>query len=93
MVTQGKEWIETLLSRFAPVRSKAEQVTTLDFEKPLLELDKRIKEVSNGTNAAAHQFRICPPERPHQTFRWGRARRCARWPRTTASMSPPRLLS
>jgi len=41
----GREWLDTFLARFGPVRDKAMQPTTLDFEKPLLELDKRIKEV------------------------------------------------
>lgn len=41
----GKEWLETILSRFGPATDKAQNITTLDFEKPLLELDKRIKEV------------------------------------------------
>ncbi len=41
----GREWLATILSRFGPVKEKAQTVTTLEFEKPLLELDKRIKEV------------------------------------------------
>ena len=41
----GREWLATILSRFGPVKEKAAMVTTLEFEKPLLELDKRIKEV------------------------------------------------
>jgi hypothetical protein len=41
----GKEWLETILSRFGPATDRAQNITTLDFEKPLLELDKRIKEV------------------------------------------------
>mmetsp|Transcript_37782 Transcript_37782/g.95575 ORF Transcript_37782/g.95575 Transcript_37782/m.95575 type:complete len:506 (-) Transcript_37782:966-2483(-) len=45
IVAQGREWLETILSRFGPIRDRAQTVTTLDFEKPLLELDKRIKEV------------------------------------------------
>jgi hypothetical protein len=45
VVAQGKEWLDALIARFNPVREKAQTVTTLDFEKPLLELDKRIKEV------------------------------------------------
>lgn len=46
IVEQGREWLETILSRFGPIRDRAQTVTTLDFEKPLLELDKRIKEVN-----------------------------------------------
>lgn len=45
IVAQGREWLGTILSRFGPMRDRAQVVTTLDFEKPLLELDKRIKEV------------------------------------------------
>eukprot|EP00879_Flechtneria_rotunda_P007415 GHRR01007778.1.p1 GENE.GHRR01007778.1~~GHRR01007778.1.p1 ORF type:complete len:260 (+),score=63.25 GHRR01007778.1:111-890(+) len=43
----GREWLETILSRFGPTTDKAQNIATLDFEKPLLELDKRIKEVRN----------------------------------------------
>ncbi len=53
MVAQGKEWIETILSRFGPIREKAASLSTLDFEKPLLELDKRIKEVRGARRASA----------------------------------------
>lgn len=35
-----------MLSRFGPVAEKAENTAVLDFEKPLVELDNRIKEVS-----------------------------------------------
>jgi acetyl-CoA carboxylase carboxyl transferase subunit alpha len=41
----GKEWIQSILSRFGPATDRAQNITTLEFEKPLLELDKRIKEV------------------------------------------------
>jgi hypothetical protein len=43
---RGKEWIQTIWSRFGPATDRAQNITTLEFEKPLLELDKRIKEVS-----------------------------------------------
>ena len=42
----GREWLQSILSRFGPVREKASNTTVLDFEKPLVELDNRIKEVS-----------------------------------------------
>ncbi|GBF91106.1 acetyl-coenzyme A carboxylase carboxyl transferase subunit, chloroplastic-like [Raphidocelis subcapitata] len=42
---RGKEWIQTIWSRFGPATDRAQNITTLEFEKPLLELDKRIKEV------------------------------------------------
>lgn len=45
VIQGGRAWMETILSRFGPVRDKAQNTTTLDFEKPLVELDKRIKEV------------------------------------------------
>jgi acetyl-CoA carboxylase carboxyl transferase subunit alpha len=41
----SREWLDTILSRFGPVKAKTQSPTVLDFEKPLLELDKRIKEV------------------------------------------------
>ena len=40
----GREWLQTLLSRFGPMTEKAQNTTILDFEKPLVELDNRIKE-------------------------------------------------
>jgi acetyl-CoA carboxylase carboxyl transferase subunit alpha len=46
----GKEWLQTILSRFGPVKEKASNTTILDFEKPLVELDNRIKEVGFITN-------------------------------------------
>ena len=42
----GKEWLQTIFSRFGPVKERASNTTVLDFEKPLVELDNRIKEVS-----------------------------------------------
>ena len=42
---QGRAWLDSLLHRFSPMSQRADQVSVLDFEKPLLELDKRIKEV------------------------------------------------
>ena len=42
----GNEWLQSILSRFGPVKEKASNTTVLDFEKPLVELDNRIKEVS-----------------------------------------------
>jgi acetyl-CoA carboxylase carboxyl transferase subunit alpha len=48
----GREWLGTILSRFGPVKEKASTTTTLEFEKPLLELDKRIKEVRSAPRTA-----------------------------------------
>jgi len=41
----GREWIQSLLAKFGPVQEKASNITVLDFEKPLVELDNRINEV------------------------------------------------
>ena len=41
----GREWFQSILSRFGPIREKSSNTTVLDFEKPLVELDNRIKEV------------------------------------------------
>ena len=41
----GREWLQQLLSKFGPITEKAENTHVLDFEKPLVELDNRIKEV------------------------------------------------
>jgi acetyl-CoA carboxylase carboxyl transferase subunit alpha len=41
----GREWMQTMLARFGPLAEKPENTAVLDFEKPLVELDNRIKEV------------------------------------------------
>jgi acetyl-CoA carboxylase carboxyl transferase subunit alpha len=41
----GREWLQSILSRFGPIQEKSSNTTVLDFEKPLVELDNRIKEV------------------------------------------------
>jgi acetyl-CoA carboxylase carboxyl transferase subunit alpha len=52
----SREWLETMLSRFGPVReNKAQSTAVLDFEKPLLELDKRIREV-RGRRCSGRSF-------------------------------------
>lgn len=48
----GREWLQTLLSRFGPITQKAENTAVLDFEKPLVELDNRIKEVKRAPDSA-----------------------------------------
>ena len=50
----GREWLETILSRFGPTKERAQNVTTLDFEKPLVELDNRIKEVGDWVERYLH---------------------------------------
>lgn len=45
----GREWMQTMLSRFGPIAEKAENTAVLDFEKPLVELDNRIKEVMHSS--------------------------------------------
>lgn len=66
IIQEGREWIETILSRFGPIRDRAQTVTTLDFEKPLLELDKRITEV--GMEACIS--RCCAELFPSRCARW-----------------------
>lgn len=41
----GREWLQSILSRFGPIKERATNTTVLDFEKPLVELDNRIREV------------------------------------------------
>ena len=45
----GREWLQNLLSKFGPMTEKSGNTHVLDFEKPLVELDNRIKEVCNMT--------------------------------------------
>ena len=59
IIAEGREWIETILSRFGPIKERAQTVTTLDFEKPLLELDKRIKEVGRRPMVTQLPVRGC----------------------------------
>lgn len=40
------EWLQTILSRFGPMTDRPQNQFVLDFEKPLVELDSRIREVS-----------------------------------------------
>lgn len=42
---EGQTGLLALLSQFNPIKQKADKPYILDFEKPLLELDKRIEEV------------------------------------------------
>lgn len=42
------DWFQMLLSRFNPISEKATNATVLDFEKPLVELDHKIREVRPG---------------------------------------------
>jgi hypothetical protein len=39
------EWLQTILSRFGPMTDRPQNQYVLDFEKPLVELDSRIREV------------------------------------------------
>lgn len=43
--TGGREWLQQLLSKFNPATDRSSKTFVLDFEKPLVELDDRIKEV------------------------------------------------
>jgi acetyl-CoA carboxylase carboxyl transferase subunit alpha len=53
MIREGREWLGTILSRFGPIKERAQTVTVLDFEKPLIELDKRIQEVRKVASDAS----------------------------------------
>ena len=53
----GREWLQNLLSKFGPMTEKAENTHVLDFEKPLVELDNRIKEVRTTLLLAAVSVR------------------------------------
>ena len=54
----GREWLQTLLSRFGPITQKAENTAVLDFEKPLVELDNRIKEVMPFPDGNVTPYRV-----------------------------------
>jgi hypothetical protein len=87
---RGREWLATILSRFGPVKDKAQNTATLEFEKPLLELDKRIREVSVGSATHSTRPHRCqhlhaqPGKRPCLRIVWnageegGRGERCRR---------------
>ena len=57
----GREWLQTLLSRFGPITEKAQNTAVLDFEKPLVELDNRIKEVGNRVNFCNDRYQFFEP--------------------------------
>ena len=90
----GHEWLQTILSRFGPVKERASNTTVLDFEKPLVELDNRIKEVRVrrqrpdsaafiGAEIGMGMSADVPVPTP-----WApppRRRRCGKWRRRTAS--------
>ena len=54
----GREWLQNLLSKFGPLTEKAENTHVLDFEKPLVELDNRIKEVCDSVLLTAVHLRF-----------------------------------
>ena len=54
----GREWLQNLLSKFGPMTEKAMNTHVLDFEKPLVELDNRIKEVCNSVHLAGVHLRL-----------------------------------
>ena len=89
----GREWLQTLLSRFGPITEKAENTAVLDFEKPLVELDNRINEVrtrSAGCRGPAPLPAQGDPHRPSVCTCFAKRMfllalcRCGRWPRRTA---------
>jgi len=59
----GREWLQSILSRFGPVKEKASNTTVLDFEKPLVELDNRIKEVRGRTTTGWGPRRVAAAAR------------------------------
>lgn len=61
----GREWLESILSRFGPATDRPSNPTTLDFEKPLLELDKRIKEARVQRRRVAPIAGVSEPNSPH----------------------------
>ena len=56
----GREWLQTLLSRFGPKTEKAQNTSLLDFEKPQVELDNRIKEVRRLFRRTLLAFLLIP---------------------------------
>lgn len=66
----GREWLETILSRFGPTTDRAQNITTLDFEKPLLELDKRIKEVGVISSIACNRAPLAAAQAFHVLWVW-----------------------
>lgn len=56
----GNEWLQTILSRFGPIKEKASNTTVLDFEKPLVELDNRIKEVGYRLDVSLNRIGFLP---------------------------------
>lgn len=54
------EWFQNILSRFGPITGSPQITTVLDFEKPLVELDNRIKEVTS-----ARRFSLLVAEMSH----------------------------
>jgi hypothetical protein len=66
----GREWLQQLLSKFGPITEKAENTHVLDFEKPLVELDNRIKEVHSFCTLSVHHIVHCFPQQTFYVFQW-----------------------
>lgn len=88
----GREWLQTLLSRFGPMTERAQNTAVLDFEKPLVELDNRINQVSGPRSQSARlALLLLPPLqalgrqaiRGHSQLTSLRCR-CGEWQRRTA---------
>lgn len=54
----GREWLSSLFAKFGPIQDRAKNVTVLDFEKPLVELDNRINEVRNKRKRSEFEMKF-----------------------------------
>lgn len=50
------EWLQSVLRRFGPMTERPQNTTILDFEKPLVELDNRIREVELNSAVTHPKF-------------------------------------
>lgn len=54
----GEAWFNHMKCEFDPVSSAPPATAVLDFEKPLVELDRRIREVRKGRARAACKCKL-----------------------------------
>ena len=67
----GREWLQTLLSRFGPMTERASNTAVLDFEKPLVELDNRIKEARPPRSVQGPWAALAAPAVSLPLLTWG----------------------